>query len=925
MRVAVHTGLVVVADMGSVATPDRDAIVGDTPNVAARLQDHAAPGTLVISHDTYELVRPWFLVAPLGDLELRGVRAPVRAYTVVDEAPEDSGVLAQADLSPFVGRDRELQSLEDAWVEVRGGGSATVALVGQPGVGKSRLADQLRRRVEADDGASLATGCSSFHVSTALYPARRLLERAAGIDAHQRATLALPRLWSAMDALGLADGLPVVAGLLELPPEPWCPAPELDAARLREATLATLFDWVAASAARGPLLLLVEDLQWADPTTLELIGRIVRADLPGLLLLVTAREEVKVPWSSATVLELDRLADDELAELARRLPEGRLLDPGDLTRAIQRSDGIPLFLEELVRASSVAKGETPGSNIPAALRDLLLARFVAPGVDLRVAQLLATIGPEGPLPLVAAVTRTVTTDVDRQIGALVDAGIVALVPGDPPSYRFRHHLLADLAYDTQLLGARAASHTAVADALLAGVATGSAAAPTVLAHHLERAGRTDDAVAALAQAIEAAHLLGANQEVKALLDRAFVLLEDAGSERRTELEIELRVLRAMNAAAIMGYAAPDAVADFEACRDLLGEPQIEGYLDDDTVPKSTADTILWVGAGVWGAFMLKGNLDAAHQVNRSLRDTFRPGGEKYRYFDSARAYIDLFEGDFRAAVPGLFRSLEDFHLVERDQRQSIPGDTVVTAHAHLAFALGGVCRFDEARAHIDAGITVAESIPYPHGPFARCYVGGMAAGVSVLSRDLAAARRHTEAVAEVAERHGFTFWSMIAGYYAALLDLHDEQSGAADRARGAVGLLRAVGVLVWLPSFAGGNAEALLLQGDVVGAREQLDEAAQVAEETGAHYWSTEIARLRGEAAHALGDPDAVTWVRRALDLAVAQGATLMELRARTSLCRMGEDADEREALARLVEQLRAEGLGDAVDVVTAASVLAAR
>jgi hypothetical protein len=164
---------------------------------------------------------------------------------------------------------------------------------------------------------------------------------------------------------------------------------------------------------------------------------------------------------------------------------------------------------------------------------------------------------------------------------------------------------------------------------------------------------------------------------------------------------------------------------------------------------------------------------------------------------------------------------------------------------------------------------------------------------------------------------------MIAGYYAALLDLHEDQPGAADRARGAVALLRAVGVLVWLPSFAGGNAEAMLGHGDLAGAREQLDEAALVADETNAHYWSTEIARLRGEVAHALGEPDAVPLVRRALDLAVEQGATLMELRARTSLCRMEGDPTEHAGLASLVQRLQDAGLGGAADVATAASVLA--
>ncbi len=904
IRVAVHTGLVVLSDMGSAATPDRDAIVGDTPNVAARLQDHAAPGTLIISHDTYALVRGWFQVAPVGPLELRGVARPVRAYQVVEEAEEQSRI-ANADLSPFVGRADELADLVTAWDEVAAGGSRTLALTGPPGVGKSRLADVLCRRVQAGEGTALVAQCSTFHRATVLHPARRLVERAAGIDTHQDPELALSRLWSTMDALGQADALPYVADLLQLPPTSWCPAPELEGARLREQLLTTMAGWITAAATRGPLLLVVDDLQWADPTTIELLGNVVRAQVPGLLLLVTARDDAKVPWSDATVLGLDRLSGDELADLARRLPEGRSLAAGDLERAIERSDGIPLFLEELVRSSALVHGDgsAPGAAIPAALRDLLLARFAAPGVDLRLAQVLATIGIEVTLPLLAAVSKLDPLDLDVQVGALVDAGIVTLLPGDPLVYRYRHQLLADLAYDTQLQGARQAAHGQVADALLAGHGSGAAAGPAVLAHHLEHAGRIADAALALTEAAEVAHGLGANAEVHDLLERAFALLDRVEPDRRSHVEFEVRLLRGISVSSIMGYAAPPAVDDFAACRELVGEVTCGGYLDEE-MPERAFQELVWAATGLWATFMLTGKLDAAHQVNRSITHRLRPGGEQHELFDSTRALIDLFEGAYGVGVPGLVRNAAAMRRVDMSGRASVPGDPAVASMAHLAFGLAAQCRFDEAIAVADEATELAGTLPYPRGPFSFCYVSSVRAGIQMISDDIAGARRTIEQVAATADRHGFTFWSLIAGYYLAVIEMHEGVEGAGDRARGTIALLQALGMLVWLPTFFAAISAAHLRRGEVEASRGALRDAAEVADQTGAHLWSAEIARQEGEVAIALGEAGGLERLREAVALAQQQDATLLELWARTSLCRHSDDPADTAALAALLDRL---------------------
>ena len=902
IRVAVHTGLVVRADMGSAATPDRDAIVGDTPNIAARLQDHAAPGTLVISHDTFELVRPWFLVAPRGELELKGIDRPVTAYEVVDESPDDARVHAQADLSPFVGRAEELEVLLEAWEDVRKGEFRAVAISGQPGVGKSRLADVLRRRVEADDGTARLVPCSSYHGSTALHPIRRLLERVAGIEPHQDPDVSLAKLWTSMESVGQADALPMVASLLDLPPTAWCPAPELDGPKLREQLLSTLVRWVRAATERGSLLLVVDDLQWADPTTQELLGRVIADPIPGLLLVATIREDTKVPWNAVTVLSLERLSADHLGDLARRSPEGRRLDDDHLEQLIERSDGIPLYLEELLRNAALANGGVRAdSAIPAGLRDLLLARFAAPGVDLGLAQVLATIGPEASLPLVATVSGVESSLLDLHLSALVDAGIVEVVPGDPPAYRFRHHLLAELAYETQLQTARRRSHGVVADAFLAGPSDIPMAAPTVLAHHLEEAGRPAEAIRFLASAAEAAHALGANTEVGELLARAMGLLEVVGADERPMLEFDVRLIRATNASTILGFAAPQAIEDFAVCRELVaGQVGAGGYLDDEGV--AYGQEVLWAATGLWATFLLQGRIQDADEVNRNLVAQLNPAGGLHDYFQIGRCYVDFFEGDYRAATAGLEASTVLAPGALMPERLTVPSDPRATAMAHLSFCLGVQCRFDEARVRCDEAVAYARTIAFPVGPFSLCYVLSMRCSLEVMAGDIDASRVYAAELAEVADRHGYTFWTLLAGYYDAYLDLCKGAEGAMERCEMSLLLLQSVGVHIWAPYFRAAVTAAHLRAGATAAAFASLTAATEVAEQTGAHYWSAEIARQDGEVRLASGDDSGIDRLRDAVALAQAQGATLHELTARTSLARATGDAKDLGELATLLE-----------------------
>ncbi len=907
IRAAVHTGLVVRADMGSPTAPDRDAIVGETPNLAARLQDRAAPGTLVISGATYDLVRGWFLVVPRGSTELKGLDYPVDVYEVVEETNTSSRIEVQADLSPFVGRTAEVDQLVEAWDQVQAGGSVAMVISGEAGVGKSRLADVIGRRVHADDATTLITHCSSYHRSTALYPVRRLIERAAGIDPGHVPEHALSRLWTAMDEVGLAESLPYFADLLGLPPASWCPPPELDGMRLREELLSTLVRWIRASAEASPMLLVVDDVQWADATTVELIGQVVAQRLPGLLLVVTARDGFAVPWPGAQKIQLERFAAAELHELARRLPEGRALTAGHLERIVDRSDGVPLFLEELLRSSAMANSDADrASSIPPALRDLLLARFAVPGADLRLAQAIATIGVEARLPMIATASEIRSTDLDRQLAALVEAGVLLWTDEDPELYRFRHHLLADLAYDTQLVAARQLVHGRVADALLA--ARGGDAA--VLAHHLEHATRYAEAVAALTIAADAAQALGAFDEAGELLDRAIELLSEVPADQRAEHEIPVRLQRGMNVASRLGYAAPQAVADFTSASALVAELAPAGYLDDESIwgdGTGPAGDRLWAITGLWATLMLQGQLDDCDAISVDLIAKVRPDGPMREFLEANRAFVSAFRGDFAVAERGLRRVAELLETtIDMPLHAPNPNDPGPAALAHLALVESVLGHLDDARGHSAAALAMASEATFPRGPFTYCYVSGMRTAQELLLGDIDAARRHAAEQVRVAERHGFTFWVIVAGLLTTMLEMRDGDPGAEPRAGNLLAMVRSLGVLVWLPAWYAEFGGVLLEQGELDLAETYLSTAAEIATETGAHFSSAEIARQRGEVrlARDPSDPAGLGFLREAVQISVDQHATLYELRARTALCATSDDSADHKALSALLDQV---------------------
>ena len=917
IRVAVHTGMVVLSDMGTARSPEPAAIVGEAPNLAARLQDHARPNTLVISGSTHELVRGFFVVEPQGSVELRGLSRPVDIFHVVEEGSADTRMDAASRVAPFVGRTAELEELDAQWRTALEGGFSAVVVTGEPGIGKSRLASVMRKRVSEHGAATLAASCSSAHTASHLWAARRLVEYACAISPRSDPEDALRRVQRSLSTDGQEESLPLFASLLGLPPQPWSPAPELGAAALRERTLEAVVRWITLASARSARLVVVDDLQWSDPSTLELLHRVIAAKPPGLFLLMTARTGAKLPWPSTAqhTISLGPLSRPELRLIAAGLPEQSTLDDDRIEEAVDRSDGVPLYFEELVVVAgrdvdAVRPIALPWQHdLPPSLIGPLLSRVEAPGVDMRLIQLMAVIGQDVPADLLNRVAGVDIAELDQRLAALEEAGLIEAVASpdldedSPPVYRFHHRLLWELVYDMQLLPARVTRHSKVADALIADAGSVDRADSAVVARHLEQAIRTPEAVRAYAVAARKALADAADQEVTEMLRHGLALLESINDEdSRLSLELALRQLRGLAATTRSGYLAPDAVADHERCLEIC-----------QRLPRRPEH--LPAVLNVWVYYLLKGDLDAADGVLDAQIDDMAEAWPGVNVEPGCRCLISLFRGDLRRNASETEAYLASRHPLMQDAPVPVvmedwpqPADPVSMALAHAAVGALIAGNWSDAERQLARADARTSMYPFPYKAFGTANIAVLRSLVYRLLGDLDRAAASADDVIAVGERHEFPFWTLCGNLAQVLTDARRGVSDALDRVAALVQVWRFTGVDVWTPYFFMEHGAGLLASGDPAAALAALEQSAEVGEQTGALLFAAETARLTGEARLQLGDRSGVANLAAAAKIAAEQGARLFELRARTALHVHEPTPETAVALADVLRQVEGGG-----------------
>ncbi len=613
LRIGIHTGPVVISEIGR---PERreSLALGETPNVAARVQGQAAPQTVVISTATYQLAHGLFACQELGSRPLKGISTPLSLYQVVSEAAAHSrfDVAFQRGLVPLVGREHEVGLLRERWERTTQAEGQVVLLSGEPGIGKSRLVQVMREYAEREAARRIEFRCSPYHQNSAFYPIIEHLQRLLAFAPPDSASERLGKLALTLASYRFpqADTLPLLAALLSLPQPEHAPSLTISPQRQRQKTQEVLVAWLVEESERHPLYCPWEDLHWADPSTLELLTLLIdHVPTARLYLLLTFRPEFTPPWSPRSHLShltLSRLGRGQVTQMVAQIAGDRALAPELLQQIVAKTDGVPLFVEELTKMV-VESGDTDHPTLPHAipttLQDSLMARLDRLGPAKEIAQLGATIGREFSHDLLHAISPVDEEVLHTSLSQLVNAELI-YQRGVPPhrQYIFKHALIQDTAYQSLLKSRRQQLHQQIATVLADRFPDITETQPELLAHHYTEAGLIEQAIPYWQQAGQRAVERSANVEAISHLTKGLELLTTLpDTPERAQQELILQVALGVPLMATKGFAAPEVGTIYRRARELcqhVGEtPQLF--------------PVLW---GLWAFYVVRAELETAYEL-----------------------------------------------------------------------------------------------------------------------------------------------------------------------------------------------------------------------------------------------------------------------------------------------------------------------
>ncbi|MEE8545430.1 MAG: adenylate/guanylate cyclase domain-containing protein [Alphaproteobacteria bacterium] len=938
VRVGIHTGLVVAGEMGVGESREAGAIVGETPNLAARLERLAAPDTVVISAATRRLVEGLFECDDLGPQRLKGISEAVATFRVrgVSDAPSRFEAATQRGLTELVGRGSEVDLLLDRWAHATEGEAQVVLLSGEAGIGKSRILRAVHERLEGEPHDEVIYHCSPYHQNSALYPAIEQLERALRFATSDRAQHKLDKLEAALSGLSLAvDELaPPLASMLSLPAEGRYPAQAVSPQLLRRRTLEALLSVIEARAARTPVLMVVEDAHWIDPSTLEMLGLLIeRLRSARIFLLVNCRPEFEPSWgrhAHLTGLRLNRLSFKESAEVVARVVGGKTFPDEVLEQILSRTDGVPLFVEELTKTvlesgllsredgGYVLKGPLPPLAIPASLHDSLMARLDRLAAVKEVAQLASTLGRSFSYELLAAISPLDGPDLEAALSELEIAELVFKRGVAPDlTFEFKHALIQDAAYQSLLKSSRQRHHARIAQVLEEKFPATVEGEPELLAHHYTEAGLGGPAIDHWQRAGQRAMQRSAHVEAEGHLRKGLAVLEGmAETPERRRREIALQNTLGVCLMPTRGFGNPEVAEAFARAASIC---EVEG--------ESTGLFVALRGKGQYQ--MISGDLpsarEQAHRILDLAQELDDPGLliEAHHLGWSALTFTADFEAAQRHAEEGIARYDRERH---HDLTYVYSGhDPGVCARSFGSLALWQLGYPDRALALCREGRALALELAHPFSITIAMWALGM---MHQLRREPGATRETGDRLIEHCNEKGFPPFLPMGRIFrgSALAEAGELAAGVAEMREGIAGV-RATGTEYTLPLFFAVLGELCLNGGRTDEGFSALEEGLAMSEKNQDRFILPEFHRLRGALLLRRPGPDkarAEACFKQAIEIARGQQARLLELRATTSLARLwgegGKRAQAHDCLAPVYAWF-SEGF-DSADLVDAKALL---
>jgi class 3 adenylate cyclase/tetratricopeptide (TPR) repeat protein len=895
VRIGIATGLVVIGEPIGSGDSRQQTAVGETPNLAARLQGVAGPGHVVIDAASRRQIGRLFECQDLGTVELKGLPVAVPAWRVLGEGLLESRfeALRGNPMMPLIGREAELERLLRRWRQAAAGEGQVILLAGEPGIGKSRLLAELEARLATETHLSLRYFCSPLHQGSALYPVIARWQQDARFAPGDTAEQRLTKLESVLAPDGLSPtDVALLAVLLGVPTGERYPSPDLSPQRRKELTFALLQRRVACLAQRHTVLMLFEDAHWADPSSLELFDTLISriTELP-ILLVISFRPEFVSSWigrAGVSLITLTRLDRRHSAALAAQVTMAHVLTHSILERIIAQTDGVPLFIEELTKAilETATDGSTAALAVPSTLQASLLARLDRFPAARQVAQIGAVIGREFAHILLTNVARLTGNELTKGLDELVAAGLV-FRRGLPPeaTYTFKHALVQETAYESLLRARRQQIHRQIAESVRDQLPERANAEPEIVAHHFTEAGLPASAIEWWGKAGERSLRRSALSEAISHFGSAIALAEKLNDNPTFVVDrLRLQVAYGQALMAAKGYGAPETTAAFARARDLAAGIE-------DVTERFSVFYGLWVGSFIRGELPPMRELAAAFLSDVDGRAEAPEASSAHRVFGLTR----WFEGNFHEAQKHLDRAvaLSDGET-DRALAFRFGQGPRTAALLNLAITVAPLGELIQARRLLERARTQGQqsahipTIAYMHGQ--TCLVEGVC-------RDTARTTPHARMLGQLSREHGLQLWTAVAAFFDQWVRWRSgDREVETSEMVAAVSLFRTS----FQPLVPLATVLLAEVQGDTgrvdVGLS-TLDDLLLEIDRTGQRWFDAEIHRGRGELLRRTKQGDeaaAGAAFEQAIKISRSQGSKLFELRATANLACLLRDLGRR-------------------------------